>query len=69
MNRPDLDLQVQYDVKVADIPDVRDFSEGPRRVTGLDGRGRSSSKNSARPCGPTCPTSAQRRSGSASANF
>ena len=65
----DPDLEVQYDVKVARIPDAGDFSEGPRRVTGLDGRGRSSSKNSAKPCGATYPRSAEVTFGSTSANF
>ena len=66
---PDHDLQVQCDVKVAGIPDAGDFSEGPRRVIGLVGRGRSSSKNSAKFCGATFPTSAESTFGSASAYF
>ena len=69
MNRPDLDLQVQYDVKVAAILDGRILPKPHRFVTGLEGRGRSAAKNSAKPCGPTFPTSAESTFDSESAYF
>ena len=55
----DLDLQVQCDVKGFLIPNQEKLPKPHRFVTGLDGRGHSAAKNSAKPCGPTFPTSAQ----------
>ena len=65
----DLDLQVLCDVKVITIPDGEKLPKPHRFVTGLEGRGRSAAKNSAKPCGPTFPTSAESTFDSESAYF